>query len=90
MQRAQVRIFKEMHEKRLGRLLQCLDRMRLPAEFGADVGGEEFEGDFADEAGEGEFLDEEVVGSLVFADFFQGDGAGFVAAVAALGDRVAG
>lgn len=90
MQRAQVCILKEMHEERLGRLLQRLDRMRLPAELGADVGGKEFEGNFADEAGEGEFLNEEVIGALVFADFFQGDGAGSVAAVAALGSWVAG
>jgi hypothetical protein len=46
-----------MHHKRLCGFLQGLDRVRLPAQFGADFGGEEIEGDFTDEAGEGEFGD---------------------------------
>jgi hypothetical protein len=57
MDSTQIRILEQMHHKRLGSFLQCLDRVRLPAQFGADIGGEEIEGDFADEAGEGEFGD---------------------------------
>lgn len=69
-----------MYEECLCCFLQRLDRMRLPPELSADICGEEFEGDFADKAREGEFLDEEVVGALVFSDFFQGNSAGFITA----------
>lgn len=79
-----------MHHKRLGRFLQRLDRMRLPAQLGADFGGEQVQSDFADESGEGELGDEEVVGALVAADFFERDGAGLVAAFAACRGWVAG
>ena len=79
-----------MYEECFCCFLQRLDRMRLPPELGADTCGEEFEGDFADKTREGEFLDEEVVGTLVFSDFLQGDGAGFVAARTALGGWISG
>jgi hypothetical protein len=46
-----------MHHKRLSRFLQRLDRMRLPAELGANFGGEKVQRDFADESGEGELGD---------------------------------
>lgn len=48
MYRAEVRILEEVDEESLGGLLQSLDGMRLPAQLGADVGGEEIERDFAD------------------------------------------
>jgi hypothetical protein len=35
-------------EESFSGLLQSLDGMRLPAQLGADVGGEEIERDFAD------------------------------------------
>lgn len=59
-----------MHEESFCCFLQRLDRMRLPPEFGTNICREEFEGDFANETCKGELLDEEVVGALVFADFF--------------------
>lgn len=77
-----------MHEERLRRFLQGLDGMGLPAEFGAALGGEDVHGDFADEARKGQLQEEEVVGALVFADFFEGYGAGFVAMAAAGGGGV--
>lgn len=64
--------------------------MRLPSELFAYVCGEQFQGDFTDEAREGELLDEEVEGALVFADFFQSNGSGFVTAWTALGGWVTG
>lgn len=90
MDRAEVRILKQMHKESLGGFLQGLDGMRLPAQLVRHLGGEHVHGDFAHEARKGQFADEEVEGALVFADFFEGDGAGFVAVAAALGGGVSG
>lgn len=45
---AEVRILEEMNKESLSSLLQGLDSMRLPAQLGPDVSGEEIERDFAD------------------------------------------
>ncbi|KAF3403487.1 hypothetical protein F1880_009584 [Penicillium rolfsii] len=57
MNSTQIRILEKMHHERLGSFLQGLDRVRLPAQFGADFRREKVERDFADEAGKGEFGD---------------------------------
>lgn len=80
MNSTKIRILKQMDEKRLGGLLQRLDRLALPAQLLAQTGREHGQCDFADEAREGQFEEEEVGGSLVAADFLEGDGAGSVAA----------
>lgn len=87
---AQVRVFEQVDEERLCRFLQGLDGMRLPAQLGAHVRGEDLQRNLAHQSREGELRDEEVVGALVFADFLQGDGAGLVATAAALRGGVAG
>lgn len=53
MQRAEIRILKEMNQERLGSFLQCLDSMRLPAQLGAHIRGKEIERNLADQARKG-------------------------------------
>jgi hypothetical protein len=61
VQGAQVRVLEQVHQERLGGLLEGLDGMRLPTELGAALGGEDIECDFTDESREGELLNEEVI-----------------------------
>lgn len=90
MNRAQIRILKQMHQKRLGGFLKGLDGVGLPAQLGAYFGRKQVERNFTHETRKGEFEKKEVEGALVFADFFEGDGARLVAAAAACRGWVAG
>jgi hypothetical protein len=84
--RAQIRILEEMDHECFGRLLQCLNCLALPSELRpCDICA-----DFSDDTCEGEFSKKEIGGFLVLPDFAQCEGTGFVAAVFALGHRVAG
>lgn len=47
MDGAEIRILKQVHQERLRRLLQRLDRLRLPPDLMPSFLGEELERDFA-------------------------------------------
>lgn len=90
MQRAEVRVLEEVDEEGLGGLLQGLDGVRLPPQFGADLGGEQVQRDLAHEARKGQLAQQQVVGALVAADLLEGEGAGLVAPALALRGGIAG
>lgn len=85
---AEIGVFEQVDEKRLGGLLQGLDRLRLPAQDLAVR--HEVDGDLADEAGEGELEEEQVGAALVAADLLERVGAGLVAVLFAGGSGIAG
>jgi hypothetical protein len=87
---AKIRVFEQVNQKGLSSFLERLDCMRLPSQLGANVCGEDVESNFADETREWQFSEEQVVGALVFADFFEGNGARFIPVTAAFGGWVAG
>ncbi len=70
---AQVGVFEEADEVRLGRFLKRENSVRLEAEVGLEVLG-----DLADEALERELADQELGGLLVLADLTKRDGTGAV------------
>jgi hypothetical protein len=88
MNSTQIRILKQMHQKRLCSLLQGLNSLRLPPQF--LIVWDKCQRDFADEPCEGELEHQEVGRALVLSDFAQRDGAGFVPLLLAVGDWVAG
>jgi hypothetical protein len=55
MDSAQIRILKQMHEKRFGGFLEGLNGVRLPAQLGTYFGGQQVERDFTHETRKGEF-----------------------------------
>lgn len=80
MNRAKIRILKQVDQKRLRRLLQRHDRLALPSQV-AQAGGANAQRDFAHQPREGQLQEQKVGAALVFADFAQRGGTGFVAAL---------
>jgi len=68
-----VRVLKESHQVRLGRLLQRQDGIGLEAEIGLEILGH-----FADETLKGGFADQEIRGLLVLANLSERHGSGTV------------
>lgn len=72
----QIRILKQMHQKRLGRLLQRLNRLTLPPQL--STRGHRAHGDFSDESRKGKFEQQQIGGALVFADLAECRAAGLI------------
>lgn len=90
MDGAKIRVLEQVYQKGFSGFLERLDCMRLPSQLGANVCGEDVESNFADETCKWQFSEKQIVGALVLADFFEGNGTRFVPVTTAFGGWVAG
>lgn len=60
MDGTEIGVLEKMDQKRLGGFLKSQDRMRLPAQLGADFGGEKIQGNLANQSREWQLSDEQV------------------------------
>ena len=90
MNRTQIAILKQMHQERLARLLQRLDRLALPPHLARRRRRQDVHADLAHEARERQLEEEEIRAGLVAPDFAEGGRAGAPAVGFAGWDGVAG
>ena len=60
MDGTEIGVLEKMDQERLGGFLEGQDRMRLPAQLGADFGGEKIQGNLADQSREWQLSNEQV------------------------------